>query len=75
MRGAVEAAKEAGVEAVAFGDIHLADVRAYREERMVGTGIDTIFPLVGCSRLAPAAMLAELLPGGVWRSGIGCRRV
>ncbi|GBF95232.1 hypothetical protein Rsub_07947 [Raphidocelis subcapitata] len=47
MRGALEAAKEAGVEVVAFGDIHLADVRAYREERMAGTGIDTLFPLWG----------------------------
>jgi hypothetical protein len=51
MRGAVEAAREAGVEVIAFGDIFLEDVRRYREESMAGTSIGTIFPLVGACLL------------------------
>jgi uncharacterized protein (TIGR00290 family) len=30
---------------VAFGDLFLEDVRAYREERMRGTGLEPLFPL------------------------------
>jgi diphthamide synthase (EF-2-diphthine--ammonia ligase) len=45
MLGAIQAAREAGVHAVAFGDLFLADVRAYRESNMAGTGLGTLFPL------------------------------
>jgi uncharacterized protein (TIGR00290 family) len=34
-----------GVDAMVFGDIALADVRAYRERLLGGTGIDAVFPL------------------------------
>ena len=34
-----------GVEAIAFGDLFLADVRAYRERQLSGTGLDPLFPL------------------------------
>ncbi|MGC1299560.1 MAG: ATP-binding protein, partial [Alloacidobacterium sp.] len=37
----------AGFEAIAFGDLFLADVRRYREERLAGTGLQPIFPLWG----------------------------
>jgi uncharacterized protein (TIGR00290 family) len=33
------------VSAVAFGDLFLADLRAYREERMASTGLESSFPL------------------------------
>lgn len=36
-----------GVEAVAFGDLFLADVRAYRERLLAGTGLRPCFPLWG----------------------------
>ena len=36
-----------GIEAVAFGDLFLQDVRAYRERQMKGTGLDPIFPIWG----------------------------
>ncbi|MDW8041859.1 MAG: ATP-binding protein [Nitrososphaerota archaeon] len=39
--------RDYGVEAVAFGDIWLEDVRRYREERMAGTGMKLLFPLWG----------------------------
>ena len=37
----------AGVEAVAFGDLFLEDIRAYREERLAGAGKRALFPLWG----------------------------
>jgi uncharacterized protein (TIGR00290 family) len=36
-----------GVEAVAFGDLFLEDVRAYRERLLTGTGLRPLFPLWG----------------------------
>ncbi|WP_044338629.1 diphthine--ammonia ligase [Rossellomorea aquimaris] len=36
-----------GVTHMVFGDIHLEDVRAYREEMLSGTGITPVFPLWG----------------------------
>ncbi|MBZ5685513.1 MAG: adenine nucleotide alpha hydrolase [Acidobacteriia bacterium] len=35
----------AGIEAIAFGDLFLTDVRAYREKQMKDTGLQPIFPL------------------------------
>jgi uncharacterized protein (TIGR00290 family) len=43
-----EACKKAirnGVEGIAFGDLFLDDVRAYRERQLKGTGLEPIFPL------------------------------
>ena len=34
-----------GVEAIAFGDLFLEDVRAYRERQLKDTGLEPIFPL------------------------------
>ena len=36
-----------GIEAIAFGDLFLEDVRAYREKRMTGTGLAPLFPVWG----------------------------
>ncbi|SNR89796.1 MJ0570-related uncharacterized domain-containing protein [Haloechinothrix alba] len=36
-----------GVTQLAFGDVHLADVRAYREERLIPLGVRLLFPLWG----------------------------
>jgi uncharacterized protein (TIGR00290 family) len=36
-----------GVEGIAFGDLFLEDVRAYRERQMKGTGLEPIFPIWG----------------------------
>jgi diphthamide synthase (EF-2-diphthine--ammonia ligase) len=43
-------AKAAGVTHIAYGDLWLSDVRAYRESTHLGTGIDPLFPiwLGGC---------------------------
>ena len=47
MAEAVAEAREQGVTHMAFGDLFLADIRAYREERLSGTGITPLFPLWG----------------------------
>lgn len=47
MSQATGALKSNGVEAVAFGDLFLEDVRAYREQQMAPTGLSTLFPLWG----------------------------
>jgi uncharacterized protein (TIGR00290 family) len=36
-----------GVTHMAFGDLFLEDIRAYRETKLAGTGIDPIFPIWG----------------------------
>jgi uncharacterized protein (TIGR00290 family) len=41
----VAKARAQGVEAMAFGDLFLGDIRAYRERQLVGTGIAPLFPL------------------------------
>ena len=47
MAQAFAAAPLAGVEAVAFGDLFLEDVRAYREGRLAAAGKHALFPLWG----------------------------
>jgi uncharacterized protein (TIGR00290 family) len=47
MGKAVSGMLEDGVTHMVFGDIHLADVRAYREKMLEGTGITPVFPLWG----------------------------
>lgn len=62
MGAAVERALAAGVECVAFGDLFLEDVRAYREEMLDGTGLEPLFPLWG----EPTDALAtEIVDAGV----------
>ena len=46
-RTALDTAVDEGVEAVAFGDIHLPWVRRRRETAMAATPIDCVFPLWG----------------------------
>ncbi len=68
MGAACAALRAEGVEAVVFGDIFLADVRAYRERQLAGTGLEPLFPLWG----ADSQKLArEMLDGGV-RARIAC---
>ena len=45
MRDAVASALDRGVTHVAFGDLFLEDIRAYREEQLEGTGLAPLFPL------------------------------
>ena len=45
MRTVIERARAAGVSHMAFGDLFLEDVRAYREKNLAGTGITPVFPI------------------------------
>lgn len=47
MRQACDDALGCGIDAMAFGDLFLEDVRRYREERLRGTGITPVFPVWG----------------------------
>lgn len=42
-----QARRELSPDAVAFGDLFLEDIRAYRESRMADTGLDLLFPVWG----------------------------
>jgi uncharacterized protein (TIGR00290 family) len=62
------AARASGVEAVAFGDLALREVRCYRERMMIGTGLQPLFPIWG----RPTAALArEMIAGGL-RAVVTC---
>lgn len=41
----IQRIKGDGIEYIAFGDLFLEDIRAYREEKLKGTGITPVFPL------------------------------
>ncbi|HXG43271.1 MAG TPA: hypothetical protein VNJ71_00795 [Gemmatimonadales bacterium] len=47
MLAVIARAREAGITHVAFGDLYLEDVRAYRVRQWSGTGIEPLFPLWG----------------------------
>ena len=45
MGEAVAGAVRDGITHIIFGDLYLADIRAYREQKLMGTGITPVFPL------------------------------
>lgn len=51
-----------GIQAVAFGDLFLRDIREYREKQMQGTGLEPLFPLweIPTGQLARDMMRAGL---------------
>ncbi len=62
MAAALSETKAGGVTHVIFGDLFLEDVRAYREQKLAGSGITPLFPLWG----RPTAALArEMIAAGV----------
>jgi len=62
MRGFVENAVAAGVEAIAFGDLFLEDVRGYRERQLAGTGLSPVFPIWG---LPTDKLAREMIAAGI----------
>jgi diphthamide synthase (EF-2-diphthine--ammonia ligase) len=55
----MENARARGVEAFAFGDLQLEDVRRYREDTMGGSGIEPLFPIWGSDTAALAETMVE----------------
>lgn len=60
--------REMGITHIAFGDLYLEDVRAYREEKMAGTGLTPLFPLWG----KPTRALAQEMMAGGLRAVLTC---
>jgi uncharacterized protein (TIGR00290 family) len=57
---AVANAVREGISHIIFGDLFLADIRAYREQKLAGTGITPVFPLWDRPTLPLAhAMIAD----------------
>ena len=62
MSAAVERARAEDIAAMAFGDLFLEDIRAYREARLQDTGVRPIFPIWA----RPTRELArEMIAGGL----------
>jgi uncharacterized protein (TIGR00290 family) len=68
MARALVKARDAGITVAAFGDLFLADIRRYREEKLAGTGIAPIFPLWGI----PTDVLARDMIAGGLRARLTC---
>jgi uncharacterized protein (TIGR00290 family) len=62
MAAAVAHATAAGVTHIIFGDLFLADVRAYREQKLAGTGMTPLFPLW---QRPTGALAREMIDAGV----------
>jgi uncharacterized protein (TIGR00290 family) len=51
-----------GIEGIAFGDLFLEDIRAYRVERLAGTGLEPVFP---CWELPTEELARAMIAAGV----------
>jgi uncharacterized protein (TIGR00290 family) len=63
-----QAAVQAGIECVAFGDLFLTDVRAYREKQLKDSGLHPIFPVWGL----PTRDLAHSMIHSGLRAKLSC---
>jgi uncharacterized protein (TIGR00290 family) len=68
MADACRRAIDEGIEAVAFGDLFLEDVRAYRVRQLAPTGLEPLFPLWQI----PTDGLARVMIAGGLRARLTC---
>ncbi|PYV91465.1 MAG: ATP-binding protein [Acidobacteria bacterium] len=68
MKAQCEAAVAAGIEAVAFGDLFLTDIRAYREKQLESTALNPVFPVWG---LPTRELATSMIQAGV-RARLTC---
>ena len=59
MAAALAAPPLDAVATVAFADLYLEEIRAYREQRLLGAGREALFPLWGCDTAALARRFIE----------------
>jgi uncharacterized protein (TIGR00290 family) len=64
----MEVREKLGSTHMAFGDLFLEDVRAYRERQLEGTGIQPLFPLWG----SPTGELAQTMVSRGLRAVVTC---
>src|SRR5438270_7248878 len=64
----IEQSKQKGIECMAFGDLFLADIKAYREAKLSGTGITPLFPIW---RTPTERLAKEMIAGGL-RAVVTC---
>jgi uncharacterized protein (TIGR00290 family) len=57
-----------GFDTIAFGDLFLRDVRAYRERQLAGSGLKPVFPLW---EVSTAALARDMIAGGL-RARLSC---
>jgi uncharacterized protein (TIGR00290 family) len=55
-------ALEQGIEAVAFGDLFLEEIRVYRERQLEGTGLEPLFPVW---KLPTSQLAREMIAAGL----------
>jgi uncharacterized protein (TIGR00290 family) len=51
-----------GLQGIAFGDLFLEDIRAYRVEKLAGTGLEPIFP---CWLIPTDVLAREMIAAGI----------
>ena len=68
MGALIEEALGEGIDTMAFGDLFLEDIRAYRESRLDGTGMSPIFPIWGL----PTDELARDMVAAGLRARVTC---
>lgn len=62
MRDLCTRAVNQGVQAMAFGDLFLTDIRAYREKQLAGTGLEPLFPVW---QIPTGQLAAEMIASGL----------
>jgi uncharacterized protein (TIGR00290 family) len=68
MAEACQRAVDDNIQAIAFGDLFLRDVRTYREQQLASTGIEPLFPLWDI----PTHELAHAMIAGSLRAKLVC---
>jgi uncharacterized protein (TIGR00290 family) len=68
MKNTCQAAVQAGIDRVAFGDLFLTDVRAYREKQLQNSGLQPMFPVWG---LPTRELASTMIKSGV-RAKLTC---
>jgi uncharacterized protein (TIGR00290 family) len=68
MAEACQRAIDDDIHAIAFGDLFLRDVRTYREQQLISTGIEPLFPLWDI----PTRELARAMIAGGLRAKLVC---
>jgi diphthamide synthase (EF-2-diphthine--ammonia ligase) len=57
-----DAASREGIDTIVFGDIHLTDIRGFREKALEGTGLTPLFPLWGFDS---AQLARDIIAAGI----------